>query len=101
MVENADTNGVRPLSYTFEVASDSGFSRKVFARSGRDARRDGKTSVTLDRLTIGKRYYWRARAEDGANTGPMATAAFEVLPQSRIGAADRGLARSTTSGSAR
>ena len=33
MVENANSNGVRPLSYTFEVASDSAFQNKVFARS--------------------------------------------------------------------
>ena len=28
MVENANSNGVRPLSYSFEVASDSAFRRK-------------------------------------------------------------------------
>src|SRR5262249_39389 len=33
MVQNALTNGVRPLFYTFEVASDNTFATKVFARS--------------------------------------------------------------------
>ena len=34
MVENASTTGVRPLEYLFEVASDSGSHRSVFARDG-------------------------------------------------------------------
>src|SRR5260221_670495 len=34
VVQNATTTGVRSLSYTFEVGSDSGFTTKVFARSG-------------------------------------------------------------------
>src|SRR5688572_22539138 len=31
-VGNASTNGVRPLSYTFEVATDDTFTTKIFAR---------------------------------------------------------------------
>ena len=85
MVENANSNGVRPLSYSFEVASDSAFQAKVFARSGVTPGTNGKTTVTLDALTVGKSYYWRARAEDGANTGPFVTASFEVLPQPDLG----------------
>jgi len=30
VVQNATTNGVRPLTYTFEVSSDAGFANKVF-----------------------------------------------------------------------
>jgi hypothetical protein len=33
-IENSTSTGVRPLAYTFEVATDSGFATKVFARSG-------------------------------------------------------------------
>src|SRR5437764_1118854 len=33
IVQNATTSGVRALTYTFEVASDSGFGNKVFSRS--------------------------------------------------------------------
>src|SRR3954466_6627544 len=33
VIQNSTTNGVRPLTYTFEVASDTGFSTKVFSRS--------------------------------------------------------------------
>src|SRR5687768_8101293 len=80
LVENASTNGVRPLSYVFEVASDREFGTIVFARSGVPPGDGGRTSVQIDRLALGRSYFWRARAQDGANTGSFATAQFEVLP---------------------
>lgn len=83
-VANANTNGMRPLSYTFEVASDSAFQSKVFARSSVTPGTNGNTTVTLEPLIVGKGYYWRARAEDGANTGPFVMASFEVLPQPEL-----------------
>jgi len=67
-VVNATTNGVRPLSYLFQVATDANFSNMVFARDG-IAPGDGRTSVRIDPLPTGRSYYWRARAADGANTG--------------------------------
>jgi hypothetical protein len=81
VIQNATTSGVRPLSYTFEVASDSGFSTKVFSRSGVAPGSDNKTTVQIDRLDIGRPYFWRAWAEDGANTGAIATAGFEIFPK--------------------
>src|SRR5258708_29726964 len=83
VVQNATTTGVRSLSYTFEVGSDSGFGTKVFSRSG-VAPGDGKTSVQVDRLEIGRAYYWRAWAADGANTGTMSTAGFEIYPRPAV-----------------
>jgi len=83
VVQNATTSGVRPLAYTFEVAADSGFTSKVFSRAG-VAPGDGRTSVTIDRLEIGRAYYWRSWAEDGANTGTAATAGFEIYPKASI-----------------
>ena len=83
VIQNATTNGVRPLTYTFEVAADSGFATKVFGRSG-VAPGDGRTSVQIDRLEIGRAYYWRAWAEDGANTGAIATAGFEIYPKPAV-----------------
>jgi hypothetical protein len=69
-VVNASTNGVRPLSYVFDVATDADFTNKVFSRDG-VAPGDGRTSLRLpDSLATGRSYYWRARAQDGANTGP-------------------------------
>ena len=83
VVQNATSNGVRALSYTFEVAADSSFTTKVFSRSG-VAPGEGRTSVQLDRLDIGRAYHWRAWAEDGANTGASATARFEIYPKPAV-----------------
>jgi len=83
VVQNATSNGARPLTYTFEVAIDSGFSVKVFSRAS-VAPGDGKTTVTIDKLEIGRSYYWRAWADDGANTGAIASAAFEIFPKAAI-----------------
>src|SRR6266540_1827520 len=84
VVQNATSSGVRPLTYTFEVAADSGFSAKVFSRSGVAPGDGNKTSVQIDRLEIGRAYYWRAWAEDGANTGAQATAGFEIYPKPAV-----------------
>lgn len=84
-IENATTTSVRPLFYTFEVATDAEFATKVFARSKVPPGQDGRTSVQIDRLELGRTYYWRARAEDGANIGPFATVRFEVLPRAQLG----------------
>ncbi len=69
MIQNADTSGVRTLSYTFEVASDAAFNQIVYKKTGVSA---GNVTTTLqlpDALPSGRTYWWRARAEDGANTG--------------------------------
>ena len=73
-VVNASTNGVRPLSYVFDIATDADFTNKVFSRDGVTPG-EGRTSLRLpDALATGRSYYWRARAQDGANTGPYTTA---------------------------
>jgi len=75
LLENAVSNGVRPLTYTFEVASDAGFTAKIFTREAVVTGEGGRTSLRLpDPLAGGRTYYWRARAEDGANTGPFSAA---------------------------
>jgi hypothetical protein len=79
-VDNAATNGVRPLSYSFEVATDVNFTNKVFVREGIEPG-DGRTKLRLpDPLATGRAYFWRARAQDGANTGPFSDSAnFNVF----------------------
>src|SRR5437763_2783046 len=81
LAENASSTGVRPLSYLFEVATDSGFANKVFIRDGVAPGDGGRTSLRLpDRLAPEHSYFWRARAQDGANTGPYsAPGAFDVF----------------------
>lgn len=81
LIENASSTGVRPITYLFEVASDEAFTSKVFARGGVPPGDGGRTSVQVDRLDLGRAYWWRARAEDGANSGQYSTAQFEVLPK--------------------
>jgi hypothetical protein len=73
LIENASTTGVRPLSYDFEVAVDANFTTKVYTREGIAPGEGGRTSLRLsDALQSGRTYFWRARADDGANVGPYA-----------------------------
>jgi hypothetical protein len=87
-VQNATTNGVRPLSYTFEIATDTNFTNKVFTRGSVAQDPNGRTSVRLsDPLGPERKYYWHAQAADGANTGPFsATSAFSIFTPVIIGA---------------
>ena len=82
LFQNADTNGVRPLKYSFDVAADAAFKNIVFARTGVEPDAAGVTQFQLpDRLAAGT-YWWRTRAEDGANTGPYSeTKSFNVLAE--------------------
>ena len=76
-LSNAATTGVRPLNYLFEVATDAGFANKVFSRDGILPGANGRTTMKLPSALAPERsYYWRARAQDGANTGPYSSAAF-------------------------
>ncbi len=86
-VENASSNGQRSLNYGFELASDAGFTNPLYARDGITAG-DGSTSLRLaDALAADRTYYWRARAQDGANAGPYSeTAMFAVFTPVVLGA---------------
>lgn len=87
-IGNSTTNGVRPLSYHFQLASDSGFKHKLFDRAGISPGSGGHTSVKLsDSLASGDTYYWRARAEDGANSSNYSgTFSFSVYTPVVLGA---------------
>jgi len=87
-VANAETNGVRPLSYRFEVATDPSYTNPVFTKDGVPQDASGRTSMTLPGPLLPERkYFWHARAEDGANTGPFgATSAFNVFTPVVFGA---------------
>jgi hypothetical protein len=81
LIENASSSGVRPLTYSFDIATDANFNGKVFSREGITPGDGGRTSLRLsDALATGHTYFWRVRALDGANTGPYANAAsFDVF----------------------
>ena len=57
------SGGAAGTTYTFEVASDIGFTTKVQTKDGIAAGITGQTSAQLDPLPAQKDYYWRARAQ--------------------------------------
>jgi hypothetical protein len=79
---NAGTNGERPLKYSFDVAADAEFKKIVFARTGVEPGPNGVTQFQLpDKLAAGT-YWWRTRAEDGANASPYSPVkSFQVLAE--------------------
>lgn len=71
LLENASSNSPRPLSYLFEVATEPGFSNRVFTKDNVPPGDGGRTALQLPAtLSMGKVYYWRAKALDGANESP-------------------------------
>jgi hypothetical protein len=68
-VANAVSTSGAPLTYTFEVAYDAGFSSKVQTKSGVAQGTNGQTVAALDALLPGNSYYWHARADGGGTTG--------------------------------
>jgi hypothetical protein len=88
LLENATTSGVRPLKYAFQIAADAGFTNLVFSKQDVPQGENGRTSLRLqDKLQLGRTYYWRAWAYDGANTGQMAASrSFDVYPPATLNA---------------
>ena len=80
VVTNATSSGLRPLTYVIEVADDVQFKTVVFTRSGVTPGEGGQTSVKVEgALVTDRTYFWRACAEDGANSGPFSAAAQFML----------------------
>lgn len=81
-----ETNTERPIVIAFQVAFDSAFASIATSQSGLKPGSDGRIRVVLDRLPPGRTYYWRAKADDGANdSGWSDPATFEVLQTVVIG----------------
>ena len=78
-VSNATTTGASDaVVYTFEVATDPGFTSKVAAKDA--VQTPTRTSLTLDVLPPAK-YYWRARATAGSSiSGFTTTTSFTIVP---------------------
>ncbi len=81
LIENATTSGQRELWMTVEIASDSAFKQIVHQADKVSLGTGGRTTYQLpEMLGAGATYYWRARAQDGANTGPYSeVASFSVV----------------------
>ena len=82
LIENPGTTGVRTLYLQLEIGTDPGFSQVVHQADQITPGGDGRTVYRLpEPLGAGFTYYWRARASDGANTGPYsAVSNFNVVP---------------------
>jgi hypothetical protein len=81
VIENATSNGERPLWQHVEVALDTAFTSKVHTNEKLALGANGQTSYRLPSgLTGGRTYYWRVRALDGANAGSFSNGAmFKVV----------------------
>ena len=97
-VSNGSTTGVRPLTYLFEVATDQGFANKIFTREGIGPGANGRTHLRLpEALAPERTYYWRTKAQDGANESGWGALAFftvytpivlgKPVPQDPVGGA--------------
>lgn len=80
-IENATSNGVRPVSYTYEGSTDPAFATHVFRQTDVTPGTNGRTSLQVPGpLTAGQTYYWRVQATDGANSSEFSAAAhFTVV----------------------
>ena len=75
VITNPTTSGVRPISLRFEVASDVAFTSIVFAVDGVALGSGAQTTYRLaTALAADRSYYWRVRAQDGANSGSFSIA---------------------------
>ncbi|BCS33288.1 hypothetical protein TBR22_A25150 [Luteitalea sp. TBR-22] len=81
LIENATTSGERPIWLQVEIATDTAFQNKVHSADKVTPGTGGRTTYTVP-VTLpagGARYYWRARALDGANTGDFSAISTFVL----------------------
>ena len=87
LVENAVVTKPGDTTYTFEVATDAGFTAKVQTKDGVAEGSGGQTSVKLDALAAARDYYWHARAQSAGTTGVFNAAyRFTIGPAISINA---------------
>ena len=88
LIENAGTSGVRAISLEIDVATDPAFTQLVHHNENVALGDGGRTLYRLPApLAAGYTYYWRTKANDGANSGPYSVASsFVVMPPTIIGA---------------
>jgi len=82
VLANGVSTGSTAPTYTFEVASDSGFATKVYTKDGVAQGANGQTSLVIDKLAPAKSYFWRARTNSASTPGPYSKArGFTVGPE--------------------
>jgi hypothetical protein len=90
VIRNAVTTGRSALTYTFEVATDSGFGSMVFSKDNVSQGANGQTSFAIDKLPGDKVYYWRARSNSRGTAGPNTrTRAFSIGPEATLQTPDQ------------
>ncbi len=82
LIENAGSSGVRALWLQVDVSTDPSFQQIVHQADRVTPGDGGRTAYRLpEPLGAGYTYYWRSRAQDGANVGPYsAVSSFTVVP---------------------
>lgn len=74
---NAASNGERPFWYVVELAADAGFTTKLYTNPKVTPASGGQTTVIVDAvLGADATYYWRVKADDGANASEFSSAAY-------------------------
>jgi len=78
---NASSNSERKFWYVVELASDAGFNTKLYTHPRIEPASGAQTSVIVDaKLGAEATYYWRVKAEDGANASEFSSAAhFDIV----------------------
>jgi hypothetical protein len=81
IIQNATTNGERPLWLQVQLAGDPSFSVLLHHADRISPGEGGRTTYRIpEALGAGHTYFWRARALDGANTGPYSEpTSFKVV----------------------
>jgi hypothetical protein len=70
-LENATSTSQRPFWLEIQVATEADFSAVIHTAQKVTPGSNGQTSYRVPMtLTANRTYFWRARAADGANTGP-------------------------------
>ena len=78
---NASSNSERRFWYIVELAADAGFNTKLYTNPRVAPAEGQQTSVVVDvRLGAEATYYWRVKADDGANASDYSPAAhFDIV----------------------
>lgn len=81
VIENAASTSPRPFVMRMQIATDANFSSVIWQRDGIAPGENGQARFVMpERLPSGRNYFWRVRADDGANQSDWsAMRGFEVL----------------------
>lgn len=78
---NANSNSERKFWYVVELAADAGFNTKLYTAPRVEPAAGQQTTLTVDaKLGAEATYYWRVKADDGANASEYSSVAhFDIV----------------------